>query len=63
MWRCIDIAQTDVSEERIASIFRVEEKREKNLRARNQREQEAPNLGLYYVYTAPDPRRQHSSLE
>jgi hypothetical protein len=24
MWRCVDIASTDVSEERIASIFRVE---------------------------------------
>jgi hypothetical protein len=25
MWRCVDLALTDVSEERIASIFRVEE--------------------------------------
>jgi hypothetical protein len=24
MWRCVDLALTDVSEERIASIFRVE---------------------------------------
>jgi hypothetical protein len=24
MWRCVDLASTDVSEERIASIFRVE---------------------------------------
>jgi hypothetical protein len=28
MWRCIDLALTDVSEERIASIFRVEKIRE-----------------------------------
>jgi hypothetical protein len=27
MWRRVDIVLTDVSEERIASIFRVEEKR------------------------------------
>jgi hypothetical protein len=25
MWRCVDLASTDVPEERIASIFRVEE--------------------------------------
>jgi hypothetical protein len=24
MWRCVDLASTDVSEERIASIFRIE---------------------------------------
>jgi hypothetical protein len=24
MWRCVDLASTDVSEEHIASIFRVE---------------------------------------
>jgi hypothetical protein len=29
MWRRVDIVLTDVSEERIASIFRVEEKRRK----------------------------------
>jgi hypothetical protein len=37
MWRRVDIVLTDVSEERIASIFRVEEK-EENPRARNQRD-------------------------
>jgi hypothetical protein len=36
MWRRVDFVWTDVSEERIASIFRVE-----NLRARNQRVQVA----------------------
>jgi hypothetical protein len=29
MWRRVDIVLADVSEERIASIFRVEEKRRK----------------------------------
>jgi hypothetical protein len=37
MWRCVDLASTDVSEERIASIFMVE----KNPREVNQREQVA----------------------
>jgi hypothetical protein len=36
MWRCVDLALTDVSEERIASIFRVEESA-----SGNQREQAA----------------------
>jgi hypothetical protein len=36
MWRCVDLALTDVSEERIPSIFRVE-----NPRVGNQREQVA----------------------
>jgi hypothetical protein len=35
MWRRVDIVLTDVSEERIASIFRLEE----NPQAKNQREQ------------------------
>jgi hypothetical protein len=30
MWRCIEIVLTDVSEERITSIFREEEKRRKS---------------------------------
>jgi hypothetical protein len=38
MWRRVDIVLTDVSEECIASVFRVERK-EENPRARNQREQ------------------------
>jgi hypothetical protein len=38
MWRCEDLALTDVSEERIASIFKVE-----NPQAGNQREQVAAN--------------------
>jgi hypothetical protein len=39
MWRCVDPRLTDVSEERIASIFRVE-----NPRAENQRQQACPSL-------------------
>jgi hypothetical protein len=37
MWRSVEIVLSDVSEERIASVFRVEEK--ENPRAENQREQ------------------------
>jgi hypothetical protein len=36
MWRCVDLMRTDVSKERMTSIFRVI-----NPRARNQREQVA----------------------
>jgi hypothetical protein len=32
MWRCVDIVLTNVSEERIASIFRVEENERKSAR-------------------------------
>jgi hypothetical protein len=39
MWLRVDLVSTDVSEEHIASIFRVE-----NLRARNQGEQVADLL-------------------
>jgi hypothetical protein len=38
MWRRVDIVLIDVSEERIASIFRVK-KEEENSQAKNQREQ------------------------
>jgi hypothetical protein len=32
MWRCVDLALTDVSEERIASMFRVEKSASGNQR-------------------------------
>jgi hypothetical protein len=78
MWLRVDIVLTDVSEERIASIFKVKEKRKSA--------SEEPACGggcslqapefLYLedggdtflrivcshkIYTAPDPRRRHSS--
>jgi hypothetical protein len=63
MWRHVDLVWTDVSEERFASILRVE----KNLRAINQRVQVARiffyhedggdmfvwNIGSHEIYTAP----------
>jgi hypothetical protein len=50
MWRRVYLVWSDVSEERIASNFRVE----KNLLARNQ-------VGSHKMYSAPHPRRRHSS--
>jgi hypothetical protein len=38
MWRRVDIVLNDVSDERIASIIRLEEKRRKSA-SKNQREQ------------------------
>jgi hypothetical protein len=46
---------TEVSEERITSIFRVEEK-EENPQAKNQREQ------VFTCYKAPNPRKLLSSM-
>jgi hypothetical protein len=46
MWRCVDVALTDVSEERIASNFRVK----KNPRARNQREKVAASPIIACVF-------------
>jgi hypothetical protein len=57
-WHHVDLVWTDVSEESIASIFR-----QKNPRARNQREQvtaDSPKRRSHKIYTAPHPRRRHS---
>jgi hypothetical protein len=70
MWWSVDIVWTDVSEERIASILRVEKSA-----ATCSRWFLAPgffypedggdtflrNVGSYKTYTAPHPRRRHSS--
>jgi hypothetical protein len=67
MWRRVDLVSTDVSKERIASIFRIEKL------TRTQREQVAAdpedggdtflrNVGSHKIYTAPHPKRRHSSV-
>jgi hypothetical protein len=69
MWRRVDLVLTDVSEECIASIFRVE----KNPRMSNQREQMAVcfypedggdtflrNFGSHKIYKVPQPKRRYS---
>jgi hypothetical protein len=67
MWSCVDHVWTNVSEERMASIFRVE-----NPRARNQHgcfytedgcDTFVRSFGSHKIYTAPHPRRRHSSCE
>jgi hypothetical protein len=63
MWRRVVLVRTDVSEERITSIFRAGESR------REYSEQVAAtatflrNVGSNQDYTAPDPRRRLSSLK
>jgi uncharacterized protein YehS (DUF1456 family) len=47
----------DVSEERIASIFRVE----KSANPKNGGDTVLRNFGSHKIYTAPHPRRRHSS--
>jgi hypothetical protein len=47
MWSRVDIVQTNVSEERVASIYKVEEK---SLRARNQREKVDATDFLFFFY-------------
>jgi hypothetical protein len=67
MWRRVDLVWNDVSEERIAYIFRVE-----NPRARNQCEQDffypedggdtfLRSDGSHKIYTVSHSRRRHSS--
>jgi hypothetical protein len=70
MWRLVDILLTDVSEERIASIFRVEEIHSylltivdlswisSTLKMEAIRSSET---SVKNIYTAPHPRRRHSS--
>jgi hypothetical protein len=60
MWRSVDIVLNDVSEERIASIFRVEEERRETSRARNQREQVL--IGFVCVSLGSSTVQLHDSL-
>jgi hypothetical protein len=80
MWRRVDLVWTDVSEERIASIFRVEKSAIEEpawasaatcsrwFLARGFFYPEDGgdtflwNIGLHKIYTAPHPRRRHSSI-
>jgi hypothetical protein len=62
MWRRIDLVWTDVSEERIASIFRVEKpESEEPAWAGGSRRMFLRNVGSHKIYTAPHPRRRYSS--
>jgi hypothetical protein len=79
MWRRVALVRTDVSEEHVSSIFRVEKIHEQ----RNSCSQTANtfpraknffypedggdtflrNVGSYKTYAAPHPRRRHSSFK
>jgi hypothetical protein len=74
MWRRGDSVYTDVSEERIATIFRVEESLQPPTHAGSSLtdffllffypedggDTFLQNVGLYNIYTAPHLRRRHS---
>jgi hypothetical protein len=66
MWRRVDIVWTDVTEERIASSFRVE-MREISMNRffypENGGDMFLRNVGSHKIYTAPHPRRRHSSIK
>jgi hypothetical protein len=66
MWRHVDLVRTDVSEEHIAPIFRVEKSRsEEPAWAGGYPEDGGDmffrNVGSHKIFTAPHPRRRHSS--
>jgi hypothetical protein len=72
MWCCVDLVRTNVSEESITSIFRVEKSMslQPPARARSSLRFFYPeyggdtflqNVSLHKMYTMPHPRRWHSS--
>jgi hypothetical protein len=62
MWRRVDLVWTDASEERIASIFRVEKSASEKPREQVAADTFLRNVGSHKIYTAPHPRRRHSSM-
>jgi hypothetical protein len=56
MWRRVGLVWTDVSEERIISIFRVEKSA-----SEESADMFLRNVSSYKTYTAPYPRRRHSN--
>jgi hypothetical protein len=57
MWHRVEVVLTDVSEERIASIFRIERKIRKSAREASVRDVKS----RHHFYTAPHPGRLLSS--
>jgi hypothetical protein len=66
MWRRLDHVRTDISEERVASIFRVEKLRERDksifFYPEDRSDTFLRNFGSYKICTAPHLRRRHSSI-
>jgi hypothetical protein len=66
MWRRVYIVWTDISEERISSIFRVQKSASEEPAWAGDYPEDAGdtffrNVGSHKIYTAPHPRRRHSS--
>jgi hypothetical protein len=68
MWRRVDLVWTDVSEERIASIFRVEKSADSRwflghgfFYYEDGGDTFLCNVGSHKIYMVPHPRRRHSS--
>jgi hypothetical protein len=74
MWHHVDLVWTDVSEERIASIFRVEKSASEAAATCSHwylarvffypeggGDTFLQNIGSHKIYTVPHPRRRHSS--
>jgi hypothetical protein len=57
MWRCVDLVLSDVSEEHIASIFRVEKSASEEAAWTGG---SSANVGSHKIYMSPRPRRRHS---
>jgi hypothetical protein len=57
MWRRVDLVWTDVSEERIASIFRVEQSASEELAY--VAADVLRNVGSHKIYKASHPRRRN----
>jgi hypothetical protein len=67
MWRRVDLVWTYVSEERVASIFKVEKSASKEPAWTGGYPEDGGdtflrNVGSRKIYTAPHSRRQHSSI-
>jgi hypothetical protein len=68
MWRRVDLVWIDVSEEGIASIFRVEKSASEEPAWRDGYPEDGGdtflrNVGSHKIYTEPHPRTRHSSLQ
>jgi hypothetical protein len=69
MWRLVDLVWTDVSEERIVSIFMVEKSASEepewaggcSLQPEDGGDTFLCNVGSHMIYMTPHPRRRHSS--
>jgi hypothetical protein len=62
IWRSVGLVKTDVSEERIASIFRVDKICAREEKVLGGGDTFFRNVGFYKTHAAPHPIRWHSSV-